>query len=54
MGRIVYLERKGRELDSQGYLFPNDWRRGEKQFPPRFFGYILLGNAKKVFVDSRR
>jgi hypothetical protein len=24
MGRIVYLKRKGRELDSQGYLFPND------------------------------
>ena len=24
MGRVAFLERNGRELDSQGYLFPND------------------------------
>ena len=29
-----------------------DENEAEKLFPPRFFGYTFLGDAKKVFVAS--
>src|SRR5207245_11359954 len=28
----------------------HEWTARRKLFPPRFFGYTFLGNAKKVFV----